>query len=1018
MKIAVGYCGAGWASFGQSVGMAACPGYFHQGGIIGGDLLWHELCHTFGYLADHYNGYNPPVSNQPNNVDPAAGGYIPDDAAVDSPTGYNCSQPFNLVSNPINNNVMGNSFCRQHLSARQIAAFHYLVAKNITRKYTQFNNLNYPYSPFTNTPSSFNLTGTQVLNTLPLFSTVTIKTGANITINNATLKANLNGKIIIEPGAKLTLNCVSIEPYLSGLTDLWAGIIVQGNPYIPQDIQSNGMSNNQGVLELNNCILKKARRGICAGNYNNVFNVFNINYDPSPYGGGIVFATNTIFDKNIISIDMVPKCSVSICGGNAGNLTTFNNCQFLSDDNFLNFCSSNGYPNISVRLNGVKDIKFFDCIFDFGQSGINADTTFCIKGINSSIILKKASSTSGGNHFYNGDYGVFLTNSGSKNLIEDNQFEVKNGIYLSNSNYSKIVRNTFYNNIPNITPANVLRTGVYLDNCNYYKVENNEFKTFGNKTLTEGVCVNNSGPISNKIYNNSFINLDQALWCQNQNYDPTTYDGLMLNCNDFTNCNYNIGVQTPFFPPNNNGGIATFQGFASGLPINNVRNTYNNISCGNENRFYSFTPYSNPPQVQHGNFLGSQYRVGPQPTCSDVTDINDIVGIAPVGPKSGYCPNQSALPLGKHILTAQISSLNSQIISIQETLANNVDGGNTSQVLDSVRLLNEDQLFLKLRALSYLSDTVLKNYFVRLDLTPEHAVSIFRNNSPVTRNVWQYITLNASETLLLKLTEYQNSAILSPRAILESQASMAKNERSYSIMHKIMWFLETDSIEGTGTFINTKDSIGALLQLNGQGDVMKQLIELDLNYGDYASAAAKTNTYITTSQQRLYSEFINSYISLMQDSSQLYSLQGNVVAKQYIEGIAADFDHPCQFWARNILNAVFNIPMDILKLQPETSSDGRFMNNKVEEDNKTNLTELNILMYPNPANNELMLKNLTRQTIDLKIYNVNSQLFIIDHLSADETKKINTSALTNGIYFVHLNSQNGINKINKLVIVK
>jgi hypothetical protein len=86
-----GSAGAGWAEFGRFCAMAL--GKPSIGGVYtpvtiqnNPRLTWHELCHAFGFLGDHYTA-------QPNNSDPVNGYYIPDDATVDPPTPYNCTIP-------------------------------------------------------------------------------------------------------------------------------------------------------------------------------------------------------------------------------------------------------------------------------------------------------------------------------------------------------------------------------------------------------------------------------------------------------------------------------------------------------------------------------------------------------------------------------------------------------------------------------------------------------------------------------------------------------------------------------------------------------------------------------------------------------------------------------------------------------------------------------------------------------------------------------------------------------------
>jgi hypothetical protein len=725
-------------------GIGQYPG---TGVMAGGDLLLHELAHTLAYLSDHYLGDTlPPYLNgnvytlRPNGIDanPLAGAYTPSDAALDTVNVCVCSNP---ATKP-NNNFMANSFCRKALSARQIAAFHYFVAKGLTKKYTQYNGLTYPYTPTANiTPTTlpnFTITGTVTLTSLPDFGILTIQTGANVTIKNALIRtwssSSVMSRIIVQQGAKLKLECVEITLHPQ-TGNGWDGIEVWGTPWLPQDIQPSLTSNNQGFLEMIDCKISGAKIAALVGK-----RVAWPAWAPFDYnsGGGIVLATRTEFVNNLEDVHMLPK-PLSIQGGGNDNLSTYSNCKFWSTPAFGNSWSF--MANVRVNLENVKGVKFYDNIFQPAIT-IYGDTTICILGNNSNIFVQKTQSGPG-NKFSNGFYGIYMT-GGLKNTIEDNEIRTFNGVYIANSNNNKIVRNTF-----NLTDplhnyfGNSLRTGIYLNQCSNYKIENNNIYglSTGNQ-LTEGMCINNSGPLTNRVYNNTLTNLKQGIWCQNQNYNPNSpsYTGLTLNCNDFTNCRHCIGVQTPFvwmldtlgcIYPNIctnwqtgfsqfsfNGGIAQTQGLPQGANDQiKTRNTYQNVpvpTISNENKFYVFTPHSEPPQFIHGNFKEPlsgppKFGIGPQSTYSDVYDVIDTFLVNPSFARSAYCLDISNQPASRPSHLSQLADQDHVVYDLQSAYIGQLDAGDTPGLLEVVNTppLNASGIKTALLACDFLSDTVM-----------------------------------------------------------------------------------------------------------------------------------------------------------------------------------------------------------------------------------------------------------------------------------------------------------------------
>lgn len=605
---------------------------------------------------------------------------------------------------PYSNNIMGYNWqCRNYLSPQQIGYMKYMYRSgSLTSRFLH----NLPnYSCNVNHTYDVNITSNQSWTTPRVFEgDVTVKTGVHLQIN-CEVAMTSNSKFIIEKGAKITLG--ALGRILSYCTKLWNGIEVQGDITQSQYIDpATNLAPGQGLLDINGGIVQDAKVGVALYSTDASGNLIPTST------GGIVRATNASFYHNQIAVQFHPYDFNYRDPLLYHNFSYFKNCLFTTEKSYTDV---NGYfnkrykgitpPIYGISLNGVRDVVVAGCTlndFEFKTSNlINCfDASVKVQDYCTSASGSTCIGTLINNKFDGGYYGIYISNiSGYYISLIDNAnfgyssapqgtaFQNKGCIYLNNASYSQISNNDF--KIGSQNTGTVIRYGIYADNSTGYIIEGNNF--IGYPILVRknsgGVFINNGGPFANSVYNNTFLDLEQGLWAQNQNVDVSTGVGLKMNCNDFTTCKFNIGVQKSgknvAGQPNNTGVDAT-QGIADPfVQTNNVRNTYGvtPTSCGSENKFYVNT--SNTFFTNHGSFVGSQFHPTPQPACSDGVELIDVVGVPPSGGKSTYCPSTISSSFTNRLMQNKIEQLTSEIKKQEDELKNMADDTQSTKTASS-----------------------------------------------------------------------------------------------------------------------------------------------------------------------------------------------------------------------------------------------------------------------------------------------------------------------------------------------
>lgn len=1004
--------GAGWALPGKYCALASEP--LNAGGVYipttisnNPRLLWHELGHGLGFLGDHYGG-------QHNVVDPSGGSYIPDDAALDFGITSHCTAPTSFTTPPsINNNLMAGSACREVLSARQIGAFHYLVASNITKKFTQFKNETYPYSPFLNSPIVYNYTGTYAFNNQPnlTFDSIIVSAGANVTFENMLLIARQNGKIRIEPGGHLTLKCVTIVTQNENIFT-WNGIDVCGQGDLEQTPYY------QGLLTLEFASIQQAVTAVSIGKHSPQGELI-----PNS-GGGIINASYSLFEYNQNDVDFAPYLQLRKnaithlpdAAGSIANKSWFNYCKFLTGQ------SNTQNKKACVRLNRVAGIPFIACEFNPGvNNGHQVD--YGIYSLNSSFYIKSRNGAHCRLFYFKNNIYANGSVLNDRIEIDSAQFNVNgnNGIFMNNVLQSSIKACTF--NFQN-TKATQLSGGIYLNNCHGFKIENNIF--YSNTTFpSAGIFIRQCGLGANAIYDNQFSKLGLGVWAIGQNYNPESLgSGLLINCNEFQQCNYNIGVvESTRLNSNypNYTGVARVQGVTFMGDVYNVRNIYDVVTCKpyDENMFYVRT--QNDFAINsHGSFNEPQFHFGlpAYSSCSNITEVADISGNIGSSSKPVYCPLGLFSKLSATALRGKIQQLSSQVNSLVTQQAQVIDGGQTQALLDSLAKpeVNRGHLQLLLLAQSpYLSNTVLKTYFSDPNTSSEHLIALHNANKPVSPDIWKVILnkkLDLAYQKQLNQQQYQN-------ALSIKNTLVAKTELLNT--HLGLACLEQLSRLSTDTLPASVDSLMAFYDsrvlTNSKILKLKMLIQLE--------QFREANRLLNEVEQLggLYTAYAfieRELIQLRSTPNYQWVLEKDEIKKAQIKAIRNACNYLAEGIASSLLAEVWQISeADEEKPLPFESGIVIQLNQNpvigIEEllQNKTS----SIRLYPNPANSFLSIDmNTTSTNSFCSIYDLNGQLLLKEKVQPKQL--LNVSHLPDGLYILKLDENEQVIATQKLIIMR
>ncbi len=855
-----------------------------------------------------------------------------------------------------------------------------------------------------------------------------IGSGASVTMNNGTyyfwpsscIRINTGSEMILDHTYLTTDNDVDD---LSEVPQYWKGIEVAGD-----NTSTQIPSTNQGKITLTNgAKIENANIGIFVG----------VPLYPS-LAGGIVHCDSAYFINNIVAAQFEPY--------------SFTENSYFTHTNFITNQSPlpNGEnPDYFVKLYGVSPVRLNGCSFvnthafttnntEQGNGLLSSDSRFLISEYcisNESPCIHKRQTV-----FQNLNRGIYATNSSSiisPEIVNTFFYDNAKGLYLSGFtglSSPTVIDNTFRVYKPGTNPA-FDSYGMYLDQCSGFHVEENSFLTEGSTPDGNGLIVNSCGGEPNKIYRNTFTNLNNATIAQNINRNNTRRTGLCYKCNTFSSNTIDIGItKDPGGPSTPDYGIAPNQGYYlpdQGLSINTAPagNSFSSVFSGHQdihNSLNSFIYY------YHGLPLFPPVRLKPDyPTVYGYTNTAVTNASFVTDPNLGAlsCPSTVDIGGGGDNKDLLIESENKSD-SLESILTALVDGGSTAALAMEVQNSTPPEALPTRNELMsnspYLSDSVMKVATAKEDVLDNAMIRDILVANPQSAKSDEII--NSLEDRITQMPDYMMEQILEgentvgAKEIQEAQKAFWEGEHWFAYQNLINLY------KGDSILTPNADSIVNLLESEDALVSSYDLVSWHYNTGNKTQAQNILNSIpslfsLSQEQQAINQDYLNLYEvkdQISNNSSGSYLLDTTQI--NALQDIAInDPDMPGVF-ARNMLLASNNIQYD----EPIFLPDDGLKSSKIEKYRgvKTNFDKESsyLKVFPNPA------KDFFIAEFHLPSHAQNATLLITDesgkiHMNlllnySEDQKIIQTTDLTTGIYQVSLLIDGKVKGNSKIDLLK
>jgi hypothetical protein len=873
-----------------------------------------------------------------------------------------------------------------------------------------------PFQPTPSTNISVNTTWTTP-QSFPNTSVV-VKTGKTLTIQNTTIKFGPNSRLLVEAGAKLVINNATLTSESGCNGYLWLGIELQGNMNQKQILSGGYYPNHGWCVMTNNATIQNAVYGV--RNHASI-NGDGWSIDWAKLGGGVINCTNAKFLNCVEGAKFLPYTNKNALNQVIADKSFFTTCQFLTDGVTA---SHNFIPSGHLVMWGTRGVAITSNTFKNNTPG-----SYAINRRGNGIVAWDAHFTTGTpclSYLGSGDCGTY----GVRNTFENLHYGVDAGAGLAtvidninvctftNNHRGIILRGTttssvFRNNI-NIgdgytdTDNTVYSPyGLFLDVCDAYNVKENVFNdaTGSAADVDYGIIVSNTGANANVLKQNTFSNVAFGIQAQEAN------SNLQLKCNKFTAASINsadvkiLGDQMPGSIAQQQGGC--IPGDATALPGNEFSHTCAAAKDLNTNSNVAY-------QVTY-NTRTSITAETPQIGCYNTTDFQ-INGCSPA-PSGVVCSTGGGGGGSKMAVSnpdKELEDMTALIAAKQQLL----DDGN-AQPLHNALATNVSEQQLKQNLLQkgpYLSDPLLLALINHLPTYSDATLKeVLEANSPLSQQVLAAMnSTNMSAKAKAQLNALQNGM---------SQRTYVENEVKYYTTSRVLLYNQIlCNVLNDTTYADVYDTLYKKLNFSISPQSRNIYVSALVEQNKYTQAQAEVANMRQQGVDAGTCDYLEAMITLKQQPNYVQAYKTNAAISSKLDPLLNTWPLGKSVNALVLNKALFGKGYtEKVYADEATTKNQRYMQQQETVIEKIAEGDLQVILFPNPANQEInfVVNGITEnETCHIIIYDINGREAMDFNLTENKVQKtVSLAMLNSGIYFYKAVSGNKLVQ-SKMVIIK
>jgi|JI10StandDraft_1071094.scaffolds.fasta_scaffold06734_2 hypothetical protein len=874
-----------------------------------------------------------------------------------------------------------------------------------------------PFQPVPSTNISVNTTWTTP-QSFPNTSVV-VKAGKTLTIQNTTIKFGPNSRLYVEAGAKLVINNATLTSESGCNGYLWLGIELQGDINQKQVLSGGFYPNHGWCVMTNNATIQNAVYGV--RNHASI-NGDGWSIDWAKLGGGVINCTNAKFLNCVEGAKFLPYTNKNALNNPIADKSFFTTCQFLTD---ALTASHNFIPSGHLVMWGTRGVAITSNTFKN-----NTPSSYAINRRGNGIVAWDAHFTTGTPclaYLGSGDCGTY----GTRNTFENLHYGVDAGAGLAtvidninvctftNNHRGIILRGTttssvFRNNInigdgyTDIDNTVYSPYGLYLDVCDAYNVKENVFNdaTGSAADVDYGIIVSNTGANANVLKQNTFSNVAFGIQAQEAN------SNLQLKCNKFTAASINsadvkiLGDQMPGSIAQQQGGC--IPGDATALPGNEFSHT-----CAAAKDLNTNSNVAYPVTYNTRNSITLEV---PQSGCYNLTDFN--VNFCNPAPTGVVCSTGGGGGGGSKMAKSnpdkELEDMTALIAAKQQLL----DDGN-AQPLHNALATNVSEQQLKQNLLQkgpYLSDQVLLALINHLPNYSDATLKeVLEANSPLSASVLAALnTTNMNAKAKGQLNALQNG--MSQRTYVESEI------KYYTTSRVLLYNQILSNVLNDTTYTNVYDSLYKKLNFSISPQSRNIYVSALVEQNKFTQAQAEVANMRQQGVNAGTCDYLEAMIALKQQPNYVQAYKTNAAISSKLDPLLSTWPLGKSVNALVLNKALFGKGYtEQVYADAVTTKNQRYMQQQETVTEKLVEGNLQVITFPNPANQEInfVVNGITEnENCNIIIYDINGRLITELQLTENKTPKtVSLSLINSGIYFYKAISGDKVVQ-NKLVIIK